>query len=191
MLWSSLKMMGQVKQREFVGSCSFRQNINTNINEMLALENQWDSDAENVIHFSRSDTQCMHGTSQCRQWTHLLLILMSPGCVVRSPTLRLCDILWCRLERDTVELLRIINSDIIRMIKSRRMKWARYIARMGEKRNACKILVGKPGFCRDCLGSEILTAMVVKISALYSITPYSPLKIKRHFGRICRFHLQS
>jgi hypothetical protein len=30
------------------------------------------------------------------------------------------------------------------MIKSRRMRWAGNIARMGEKRNACRILMGKP-----------------------------------------------
>jgi hypothetical protein len=30
------------------------------------------------------------------------------------------------------------------MIKSRRMRWARHEARMGEKRNAYRILVGKP-----------------------------------------------
>jgi hypothetical protein len=30
------------------------------------------------------------------------------------------------------------------MIKSRRMIWAGYVARMGEKRNAYRILVGKP-----------------------------------------------
>jgi hypothetical protein len=30
------------------------------------------------------------------------------------------------------------------MIKSRRMIWAGHIARMGEKRNACGIFVGKP-----------------------------------------------
>jgi hypothetical protein len=30
------------------------------------------------------------------------------------------------------------------MIKSRRMKWAGYVARMGEKSNAYRILVGKP-----------------------------------------------
>jgi hypothetical protein len=30
------------------------------------------------------------------------------------------------------------------MIKSRRMIWAGHVARMGEKRNACRILVGKP-----------------------------------------------
>jgi hypothetical protein len=30
------------------------------------------------------------------------------------------------------------------MIKSRRMGWAGYVARMGEKMNAYRILVGKP-----------------------------------------------
>jgi hypothetical protein len=30
------------------------------------------------------------------------------------------------------------------MIKSRRMKWAGHVAGMVEKRNACRILVGKP-----------------------------------------------
>jgi hypothetical protein len=33
---------------------------------------------------------------------------------------------------------------ITRMIKSRRMRWDRHIVRMGPKRNACRILVGKP-----------------------------------------------
>jgi hypothetical protein len=32
---------------------------------------------------------------------------------------------------------------IIRMIKSKRMRWAGHVARMGEKRNAYRILVGK------------------------------------------------
>jgi hypothetical protein len=30
------------------------------------------------------------------------------------------------------------------MIKSRKIKLAEHVARMGEKRNACRILVGKP-----------------------------------------------
>jgi hypothetical protein len=30
------------------------------------------------------------------------------------------------------------------MIKSRRIKWAGHVARMGERRNAYRILVGKP-----------------------------------------------
>jgi hypothetical protein len=33
---------------------------------------------------------------------------------------------------------------MIRMIKSRRMRWAGHIARMGEKRNVYTILVGNP-----------------------------------------------
>jgi hypothetical protein len=32
----------------------------------------------------------------------------------------------------------------IRMIKSRRIRWVGHVARMGEKRNAYGILVGKP-----------------------------------------------
>jgi hypothetical protein len=33
---------------------------------------------------------------------------------------------------------------IIRIIKSRRMRWAGHVSRMGEKRNAYRILLGKP-----------------------------------------------
>ena len=32
----------------------------------------------------------------------------------------------------------------MRVIKSRRMRWAGHVARMGEKRGAYRILVGKP-----------------------------------------------
>jgi hypothetical protein len=33
--------------------------------------------------------------------------------------------------------------DIIRQIKSRRMRWAEHVARMGEGRNVYRVLVGK------------------------------------------------
>jgi hypothetical protein len=33
---------------------------------------------------------------------------------------------------------------IIRIIKLRRMRWAGHVAQMGEKRNSCRLLVGKP-----------------------------------------------
>jgi hypothetical protein len=33
--------------------------------------------------------------------------------------------------------------DIIRQVKSRRMRWAEHVARMGEERKVCKVLVGK------------------------------------------------
>jgi hypothetical protein len=36
------------------------------------------------------------------------------------------------------------SPSIIRIIKSGRMRWAGHVARMGEKRNAYRILVGKP-----------------------------------------------
>jgi hypothetical protein len=36
------------------------------------------------------------------------------------------------------------STDIIRQVKSRRMRWAGHVARMGEERKVYKILVGKP-----------------------------------------------
>jgi hypothetical protein len=36
------------------------------------------------------------------------------------------------------------SPSIIRIIKSRRMRWAGHVARMGEKRNAYRLLVGTP-----------------------------------------------
>jgi hypothetical protein len=51
---------------------------------------------------------------------------------------------WRKLHNE--ELHNLYSSpNIIRIIKSRRMRWAGHVARMGEKRNAYRILVGKPG----------------------------------------------
>jgi hypothetical protein len=36
------------------------------------------------------------------------------------------------------------SPSIIRIIKLRRMRWAGHVARMGEKRNTYRLLVGKP-----------------------------------------------
>jgi hypothetical protein len=41
------------------------------------------------------------------------------------------------------------SPNIIGIIKSRRMRWAGHVARMGEKRNAYRLLVGKPEGKRD------------------------------------------
>ena len=35
-------------------------------------------------------------------------------------------------------------NDIVRVIKSRRMRWAGHVARMGEEREVYRVLVGKP-----------------------------------------------
>jgi hypothetical protein len=50
---------------------------------------------------------------------------------------------WRKLHID--ELRDLYSSpNIIRLIKSRRMRWTGHIAPMGEKRNAYRLLVGKP-----------------------------------------------
>jgi hypothetical protein len=50
----------------------------------------------------------------------------------------------CRKVRNE-ELHNLYSSpNIITIIKSRRMRWAWHVATMGEKRNAYRILVGKP-----------------------------------------------
>jgi hypothetical protein len=50
---------------------------------------------------------------------------------------------WRKLHNE--ELRNLYSSpNIIRMIKSRRTRWAGHVARMGEKRNTYRILVGKP-----------------------------------------------
>jgi hypothetical protein len=50
---------------------------------------------------------------------------------------------WRKLH--TEELHSLYSSpNIIRMIKSRRMRWAGHVARMGGNRNAYSVLVGKP-----------------------------------------------
>jgi hypothetical protein len=36
------------------------------------------------------------------------------------------------------------SATIIRIIKSRRMRWAYHVARMGARRNAYRLFVGKP-----------------------------------------------
>jgi hypothetical protein len=50
---------------------------------------------------------------------------------------------WRKLYNE--ELHNLYSSpSIIRMIKSRRMRWGEHLAQMEEKRNAYRILVGKP-----------------------------------------------
>jgi hypothetical protein len=50
---------------------------------------------------------------------------------------------WRKLRNEELRDLYSLPS-IIRMIKSRRMRWEGHAARMGEKRNACRLLVGNP-----------------------------------------------
>jgi hypothetical protein len=50
---------------------------------------------------------------------------------------------WRKLHNEELRDL-YSSSSIIRIIKSRRMRWAGHVALMGEKRNAYRLLVGKP-----------------------------------------------
>jgi hypothetical protein len=50
---------------------------------------------------------------------------------------------WRKLHNEELHYLYCLPS-IIRITKSRRMRWAGHVARMGKKRNAYSILVGKP-----------------------------------------------
>jgi hypothetical protein len=50
---------------------------------------------------------------------------------------------WRKLYKEALHDL-CFSPSIIRVMKSRRMRWAGHVARMGEKRNAYWLLVGKP-----------------------------------------------
>jgi hypothetical protein len=50
---------------------------------------------------------------------------------------------WRKLHNEELRDL-YSSASIIGIIKSMRMKWARHAARMGEKMNAYRLLVGKP-----------------------------------------------
>jgi hypothetical protein len=50
---------------------------------------------------------------------------------------------WRKLQNEELHIL-YFSPNLIRMIKSRRMRCAGHVARMQEKRNVYRILVGKP-----------------------------------------------
>jgi hypothetical protein len=50
---------------------------------------------------------------------------------------------WRKLHNEELRDL-YTSTNIIRMIKSRRMRWAGHVARMGEKKKAYRLFVGKP-----------------------------------------------
>jgi hypothetical protein len=50
---------------------------------------------------------------------------------------------WRKLHNEELHNMYSLPN-IIRMIKSKRMRWAGHVARIGDTRNAYRILVGKP-----------------------------------------------
>jgi hypothetical protein len=50
---------------------------------------------------------------------------------------------WKKLHNDELHSL-YSSPNIVRVIKSRRMRWAGHVARMGEERGVYRVLVGRP-----------------------------------------------
>jgi hypothetical protein len=50
---------------------------------------------------------------------------------------------WRRLHNEELHIL-YSSPNIIRVIKSKRMRWTGHVACMGDRRSACGFLVGKP-----------------------------------------------
>jgi len=50
---------------------------------------------------------------------------------------------WRKLHNDGLSDL-YVSPNIVRVIKSRRMRWSEHVARIGERRGVYRILVGKP-----------------------------------------------
>jgi len=50
---------------------------------------------------------------------------------------------WMRMHKEKLNDL-YSSPNIVRVIKSRRMRWAGNVGRMGEERGVCRFLVGKP-----------------------------------------------
>jgi hypothetical protein len=103
--------------------------------------------------------------NKCSADTHFLLIFISLPCETWSLTLKeehrlrvfenrvLRRIFGPKMDEVTGEWRKLHNEElrdlysspsIIRIIKSRRMRLAGHVARMGEKRNVYRLLVGKP-----------------------------------------------
>ena len=50
---------------------------------------------------------------------------------------------WRRLHNEELNDL-YSSTNIVRVIKSRRTRWAGHVAHMGEERGVCRVLLGKP-----------------------------------------------
>jgi hypothetical protein len=57
---------------------------------------------------------------------------------------------WRKLHNDELHSL-YSSPNIVSVIKSRRMRWAKHVARMGEGRGVYRVLVGRPE-CKRPLG---------------------------------------
>jgi hypothetical protein len=62
---------------------------------------------------------------------------------------------WRKLHNEELRDLYSSPSKI-KLIKPRKMRWAGYVARIGAKRKACRLLVGNPARKRPIIGLRIM-----------------------------------
>ena len=84
-------------------------------------------------------------------------------------------------------LYRSLN--IVWVIKSRRLRWPRHVARMEEGRSAFKILAGKPSGMRP-LGRTILewTSKIIAVNWVDSAQDRNYWRALVNVALTCRFH---
>jgi hypothetical protein len=80
---------------------------------------------------------------------NVILPIVLYGCETWSLK-REVDGSWRKLHNDELHSL-YSSPNIVRVITSRRLRWAGHVARMGEKRDVYRVLVGKPD-CKRPLG---------------------------------------
>jgi hypothetical protein len=68
---------------------------------------------------------------------------------------------WRKMHNESLHDLNS-SSIIIIIVKSRRMRWAGHMARMGEKRNVYRLLVGKRPLGRQDVGGWITLTWILQ-----------------------------
>ena len=63
-------------------------------------------------------------------------------CIIFGPKKDEMKVEWRKLHNEELHNL-YLSPSVVRVIKSRRMRWAGYVARMGERRGVYRVLVGK------------------------------------------------
>jgi len=151
----------RVEEFKYLGTTSTNQNsIAEEIKSRLRSGNACYHSVQNLL-----SSRLLSKKLKIKIYRTIILPVVLYGCETWSLTLReerkvrvfenkvLRKIFGCRRGEVTVEWRRLHNEElndlyslpnIVRVIKSRRMRWAGHVAHMGEERGVYRVLVGKP-----------------------------------------------